>query len=99
MVRQDGFVVIHERLYGHFGETTRFGRDIGLMPIQTAVRSPESNGMAESFVRTFKRVYVAFGDLQDPAQVMTQLPKWFMDYRFYQPHSALGWNREIAIRV
>jgi transposase InsO family protein len=80
-------------------ETTRFGRDIGLVPIQTAVRSPESNGMAESFVRTFKRAYVAFGDLEDPSRVMAQLPKWFMDYRLYHPHSALGWKSPSEFRA
>lgn len=80
-------------------ETTRFGRDIGLVPIQTAVRSPESNGMAESFVRTFKRAYVAFGDLGDPSRVLAQLPKWFMDYRLYHPHSALGWKSPSEFRA
>lgn len=80
-------------------ETTRFGRDIGLLPVQTAVRSPESNGMAESFVRTFKRAYVAFGDLQSPMEVMAQLPKWFMDYRVYHPHSALGWKSPSEFRA
>lgn len=80
-------------------ETTRFGRDVGLVPVQTAVRSPESNGMAESFVRTFKRAYVAFGDLQNPTEVMAQLPKWFMDYRLYHPHSALGWKSPSEFRA
>lgn len=80
-------------------ETIRFGRDVGLFPVQTAVRSPESNGMAESFVRTFKRAYVAFGDLRNPTDVMAQLPKWFMDYRLYHPHSALGWKSPSEFRA
>lgn len=80
-------------------ETVRFGRDIGLLPVQTAVRSPESNGMAESFVRTFKRAYVAFGDLLGPTEVLAQLPKWFMDYRLYHPHSALGWKSPSEFRT
>lgn len=80
-------------------ETVQFGRDVGLIPVQTAVRSPESNGMAESFVRTFKRAYVAFGDLRSPTEVMAQLPKWFMDYRLYHPHSALGWKSPSEFRA
>jgi putative transposase len=80
-------------------ETIRFGRDIGLLPVQTAVRSPESNGMAESFVRTFKRAYVAFGDLRNPTEVIGQLPKWFMDYRLNHPHSALGWKSPSEFRA
>jgi putative transposase len=33
-------------------ETRAFAREIGLEPRTTAVRSPQSNGMAESFVKT-----------------------------------------------
>ncbi len=37
-------------------ETRQFARMLGLEPKNTAVRSPESNGIAESFVKTIKRV-------------------------------------------
>jgi putative transposase len=33
--------------------------DISMEPCTTPVRSPESNGMAEAFVKTFKRDYVS----------------------------------------
>jgi transposase InsO family protein len=36
-----------------------FARQISLQPLTTPVRSPQSNGMAESFVKTIKRDYVA----------------------------------------
>ncbi len=36
-------------------ETRQFARMLGLEPKNTAVRSPESNGIAESFVKTIKR--------------------------------------------
>src|SRR5262245_52441410 len=39
-------------------ETRRFARDIGLEPRTTPIESPQSNGMAEAFVRTIKRDYV-----------------------------------------
>jgi putative transposase len=38
-------------------ETRRFARDIGLVPRTTPVESPQSNGMADAFVRTLKRGY------------------------------------------
>ena len=33
--------------------------DIGMEPRSTPVRSPQSNGMAEAFVKTFKYDYVS----------------------------------------
>ncbi len=39
-------------------ETRQFARMLGLEPKSTAVRSPESNGIAESFVKTIKRDYI-----------------------------------------
>jgi putative transposase len=43
-------------------ETIEFGQSLGLLPCFTPVRSPQSNGMAESFVKTFKRDYVHVHD-------------------------------------
>ncbi|QLL13450.1 DDE-type integrase/transposase/recombinase [Pseudomonas chlororaphis subsp. aurantiaca] len=44
----------------YIAEQTRLlARQIGLQPVTTPVRSPQSNGMAESFVKTIKRDYVA----------------------------------------
>ena len=46
---------------GYIAEKTRaFAADIGLKPLTTPVCSPQSNGMAESFVKTMKRDYVSF---------------------------------------
>jgi putative transposase len=61
-----------------------------LAPITTPVASPESNGMAEAFVNTLKRDYVAGGDLASAARVMEQIPGWIEDYNTFAPHSALG---------
>ncbi len=38
-------------------DTKAFAKGIGLEPRTTPVESPQSNGMAEAFVRTFKRDY------------------------------------------
>src|SRR5262249_52789442 len=52
--------------------------------------SPESNGLAEAFVGTFKRDYLGDADLRDAESVLTQLAGWVDDYNGQAPHSALG---------
>jgi putative transposase len=42
----------------HANETLAFSRAIRLVPCFTPVRSPESSGIAEAIVKTFKRDYV-----------------------------------------
>ena len=51
--------------------------------------SPQSNGMAESFVNTFKRDYVARMDLSDAATVLAQLPAAFECFSEVHPLSSL----------
>jgi putative transposase len=70
-------------------ETVVFGRELGFDIRTTPVRSPESNGMAEAFVKSFKRDYVVFGDLGSAKAVMAQLPYWFEDYNEKAPHRGL----------
>src|ERR1700756_5482265 len=38
-------------------ETRALAREIGLVPLTTPIESPQSNGMAEAFVKTLKRDY------------------------------------------
>lgn len=45
--------------------------------------------MAESFVHTFKRDYVARMDLRDAQTVMAQLPAAFEHFNEVHPHSSL----------
>lgn len=70
-------------------ETREFGRSLGLVVCTTPAYSPESNGMAESFVKTFKRDYVYLNRLDDADAVMRQLPIWFEDYNENAPHKGL----------
>jgi len=70
-------------------ETVAFGKSLGLVPCFTPVRSPESNGMAESFVKTFKRDYVYVNDRPDAVTVLAQLERWFTDYNEVHPHKGL----------
>lgn len=67
-------------------ETRAFGRDAGFLVCTTPAYSPESNGMAEAFVKTFKRDYVYLADLRDAATVLASLKTWFDDYNEHHPH-------------
>jgi putative transposase len=70
-------------------ETIDFATQLGLVPCFTPVRSPQSNGMAEAFVKTFKRDYVYVHDRPDAQTVLSQLADWFEDYNESHPHKAL----------
>jgi putative transposase len=70
--------------------TRRFAREIGLEPRTTPVESPQSNGMAEAFVRTMKRDYVRVSPVPDAETVLRLLPVWLAHYNEVHPHKALG---------
>lgn len=63
-----------------------------LVPITTPAASPESNGMAEAFVNTLRRDYIAGADCSTAAAVLAQIPAWIADYNGLAPHSALGYR-------
>ena len=81
-------------------ETRRFATDIGLVPRTTPLESPQSNGMAEAFVRTLKRDYVRVSPVPDAQSVLRQLPAWLAHYNELHPHRALGYRspREFIAR-
>jgi putative transposase len=70
-------------------DTRSVARQLGLKPINTPVCSPQSNGMAESFVNTFKRDYVSRMDVTDAPTVMAQLTAAFEHFNDIHPHSSL----------
>ncbi|EAO1554935.1 IS3 family transposase, partial [Salmonella enterica] len=71
-------------------ETRQFARMLGLEPKNTAVRSPESNGIAESFVKTIKRDYISIMPKPDGLTAAKNLAEAFEHYNEWHPHSALG---------
>ena len=70
-------------------ETRNFAACVGLVACTTPKESPESNGMAEAFIKTFKRDYVALHRLDHAQVVLEQLPEWFRDYNENHPHRGL----------
>jgi transposase InsO family protein len=86
-------------------ETHALVRELGLEPIHTPVCSPQSNGIAESFVNTFKRDYVSLMDRSNAKVVLAQLPDAFMHFNEVHPHPSLKlksprmFRRELARRA
>lgn len=70
-------------------ETTDFAAALNLIPCFTPVRSPESNGVCEAFVKTLKRDYARVNPRPDAISVLQKLPAWFEDYNTIHPHSGL----------
>ncbi|MCX4051338.1 integrase core domain-containing protein, partial [Aeromonas caviae] len=73
-------------------ETRAFAREIGLEPKTTAVRSPQSNGIAECFVKTMKRDYIEMMPKPDSRTAVGNLAIAFEHYNEHHPHSALGYR-------
>ena len=72
-------------------ETRHIARSLGLTPVNTPVCSPQSNGMAESFVNTFKRASVSRMDLTD---AMT-----FKRPRFVDVDRCVGHTGRVAFKL
>ncbi|HDZ2384491.1 TPA: IS3 family transposase, partial [Klebsiella pneumoniae] len=66
-------------------QTRQFARMVGLEPKHTAVRSPESNGMAESFVKTMKRDYISVMPKPDGLTAVKSLAEAFEHYNEWHP--------------
>ncbi len=73
-------------------ETRQFARELNLEPCTTAVSSPQSNGMAERFVKTMKEDYIAFMPKPNVRTAVHNLAEAFEHYNEWHPHSALGYR-------
>ena len=67
-------------------ETLDFAAALSLVPCFTPVRSPESNGVSEAFV---KRDYARIQPRPDALTVLQHLPAWIDDYNENHPHRGL----------
>jgi putative transposase len=70
-------------------KTRLFAAQLNLVPCFTPVASPESNGLCEAFVKTFKRDYLRVSPLPNAAMALGQIAGWFEDYNENHPHSGL----------
>jgi len=80
-------------------DTRHFAAALGLVPCFTPVRSPESNGMSEAFVKTLKRDYVRITPLPDARTVIGLVDGWINDYNTVHPHSALRMRSPAEFRA
>jgi putative transposase len=80
-------------------ETRALAREIGLLPLTTPIESPQSNGMAEAFVKTFKRDYARVNPCPDAATVLRQLESWFDHYNRVHPHKSLAYRSPREFRA
>ena len=71
---------------------------LGIEDCKTAVSSPQSNGMAESFVKTLKRDYFPFIDLENAQAALSCLQKVIEQYNGEHPHSALSYLSPMEYR-
>ncbi|TDS74431.1 integrase-like protein [Comamonas sp. JUb58] len=75
-----------------------FARDVSLEPVNTPMSSPQSNGMAESFVKTMKCDYVDFMPKPNARTAISNLAIVFEHYNEHHPHSALRYHSPLEFR-
>ncbi|AMG80006.1 hypothetical protein AP219_01355 [Escherichia coli] len=73
-------------------ETRQFARELNLEPCTTAISSPQSNGIAERFVKTMKEDYIAFMPKPNVRTALHNLAVAIEHYNENHPHSALGYR-------
>lgn len=73
-------------------ETRWFAKQVGLSPTHTAVRRPQSNSIAESFVKITKRDYISLMPKPNGLTTVKNLAAALEHYNEWHPHSALGYR-------
>ncbi len=71
-------------------EILSFAAALGLVPCFTPVRSPESNGVSEAFMKTLKRDYARVQPRPDADTVLAEIGGWITDHNEHHPHRGLG---------
>jgi putative transposase len=72
------------------GQLQQLLTHLGLVACHTPCRSPQSNGLVESFFGSFKRDYLSHQPLETLAEAMKHVPAWITHYNEVAPHSALA---------
>jgi putative transposase len=63
---------------------------LGIVACRTPCRSPQSNGLVESFFGSLKRDYLSHQPLNTWTEAMKNIPAWITHYNEIAPHSALA---------
>lgn len=79
-------------------ETVAYGAAWGFDVRTTPAYSPESNGIAEAFVKLLKRDYFYVNELWTAESVLRRLPEWIADYNRNHPHSGLNMRSPLEYR-
>ncbi|BCQ28919.1 hypothetical protein NK8_71090 (plasmid) [Caballeronia sp. NK8] len=79
-------------------ETRAVASGLGLTPLKTLVCSPKSNGMAECFVKTMKRDYVAFMPKPGASTAVRNLAVAFEPYNRKAPAQRLEYRSPRGFR-
>lgn len=79
-------------------ETVSYGAEWGFDVRTMPAYSPESNGVAEAFVKILKRDYVYVNELWTAESVLRRLPEWIGDYNRNHPHSGLQMKSPLEYR-
>jgi transposase InsO family protein len=74
--------------------TLKIATALNLEPCFTPVESPESNGMAETFVKTFKRDCVRVNPIPSAGTALSGIDQWTEDYNSPSLPSGLPLTRE-----
>ena len=65
---------------------------LNLVACFTLIESPESNGIAEAFVKTFNRDDVRINPIPDARTALAAIGCWIEDYNEAHPHSGLAYQ-------
>lgn len=84
IIREHNLLLLHDK--------PEFARELKLALCTTAVSSPQSNSVAERFVKTRKEGYIAFIPKTDVRTALQNLAAAFTHYNENQPHSTLGYR-------
>src|SRR6056297_27718 len=80
-------------------DTRDFAAALGLVPCFTPVRSPESDGASEAFVKTLKRDHVRVTPLPDARTAIGLADGRISDHDTVHPHSALRMRSPAEFRA